>query len=182
MSSIKKDNKQLELRKRIAYLLYLTIFRFTPEDYRSYSFFFPWIRRKLVESFLLECGSNARVKHNCDISPFIKIGDNSEFGQRCLIHSDVSIGSHVIMGPDVKIYSRNHIFESIDVPIATQGKEGSPTSIGDDVWLGANAVILPGVRVGSHSIIAAGAIVSKDIPEYAVVGGNPAEIIRFRNA
>lgn len=144
-------------------------------------FFFPFIRRKLAERFLESCGTNIRVKYNCDISPNIKIGDHSEFGQGCLIHANVEIGSYVIMGPDVKIYTRNHNFADLSRPIALQGKSTKSTTIGDDVWIGANVIITAGVKVQSHAIIAAGSIVTKDVPEYAIVGGNPAKIIRYRN-
>ncbi|MDG1725904.1 MAG: acyltransferase [Emcibacteraceae bacterium] len=163
-----------------SYFFYILIFRFTPEDYRPYALFFPLIRKILVNLFLLECGKNVRVKHNCDISPNIRIGNNSEFGQRCLIYSGTKIGNDVIMGPDVKIYTRNHLISSIKTPIKYQGIEMKETIIGDDVWIGANVVILPGVTVYNHSVIAAGAIVTKDVPKYALVGGNPAKIIKYR--
>tara|TARA_B100001939_G_scaffold347979_1_gene371780 strand:+ start:19039 stop:19575 length:537 start_codon:yes stop_codon:yes gene_type:complete len=165
----------------LAYFFYISIFRFTPEDYRPYGLFFPALRRWLAQIFLLECGKNLRVKHNCDVSPNIRVGNNSEFGQHCLIHADVTIGDDVIMGPNVKIYSRNHIMTSVEEPIRTQGKETKPTVIGNDVWIGANVIILPGVTVHDHAVIAAGAIVTKDVPEFAVVGGNPAKVIKYRS-
>jgi maltose O-acetyltransferase len=84
------------------------------------------------------------------------------------------------MGPDVKIYSRNHCFNDIDRLIREQGKETRPTTIGDDVWIGANVIITAGVNVGSHAVIAAGAVVTKDVAEFSVVGGNPARLIRDR--
>lgn len=171
----------MRLKRKLAYFLYIVFFRFTPEDYRPYSLFFPWLRRKLAEGFLTKCGKSLRVKYNCDVSPSVEVGDYSEFGQRCLIHANVKIGSYVIMGPDVKIYTRNHIFYDLNTPIALQGKSNHTTIIGDDVWIGANVVILPGVEIGNHTILAAGSIVTKSVPEYAIVGGNPAKIIKFRN-
>lgn len=169
------------LAKKFTYFLYIAFFRFTPEDYRPYSLFFPYLRRKLVENFLTSCGKNIRVKYNCDISPNIIVGDNSELGQHCLIHANVTIGDYVIMGPNVKIYTRNHIFSDLNTPIALQGKSSKPTTIGNDVWIGANVIITAGVHASDHSIIAAGAVVTKDIPKYAIVGGNPARIIKYRN-
>jgi maltose O-acetyltransferase len=168
------------LIRHVCYFFYIAFFRFTPEDYRPYGFFFPWIRRKLVECFAISCGKSLRVKHNADVSPDITIGDYSELGQFSQIHSNVTIGSYVIMGPNVKIYSRNHIFIDLNRPIAVQGKTSHETVIGDDVWIGANVVILPGVRVGNHSIVGAGAIVTKNIPPFSIVGGNPACVIRMR--
>jgi maltose O-acetyltransferase len=84
------------------------------------------------------------------------------------------------MGPDVKIYSRNHKFDAIDIPIRKQGKSYHKTYIGDDVWIGANVIILAGVKVGSHSVIAAGAVVAHDVEEFSVVGGVPARILKKR--
>lgn len=162
------------------YFLYIAFLRYTPEDYRPYSLGFPVVRRFLVSQFAQRCGKKVRVKHNADVSPGIEIGDFSELGTGCRIHSNVVIGNYVIMGPDVKIYSRNHIIDDTETPIALQGKVTKETTIGDDVWIGANVVITAGVNVHSHSVVAAGAIVTDDVPEYAIVGGNPARFIRDR--
>lgn len=162
------------------YFLYIAFIRFTPEVYRPYRFFFPWLRRQMVSLFLESCGKRVTVKHNADISPHIEIGDYSEFGTRCMIQSNTKIGNNVIMGPDVKIYSRNHRFSSLETPIQYQGKIQKNTSIGNDVWIGANTVILPGVQIGDHAVIGAGSIVTKDVTPYAVMAGNPAEIIKMR--
>ena len=129
---------------------------------------------------IIKCGKKIRVKSNADISPNISVGNFSEIGTRALIQGNVEIGDYVIMGPDVKIYSRNHEFKSTDTPIALQGKRHYTTKIGHDVWIGANVIILPGVRVGNHSILAAGTVVTKDVQEYAIVGGNPAKVIKMR--
>ena len=87
-----------------------------------------------------------------------------------------------MMGPDVKIYSTSHGHGSPDILMRLQPSQTFPTIIGNDVWIGASSIILPGRKVGNHAIIAAGAVVTKDVPDYAVVGGNPAKIIKFRNA
>ena len=171
----------MKLKRKIFYFLYISFFRFTPEDYRPYSLFFPWIRNFLAKKFLKKCGDNIRVKYNSDVSPDVSIGNNSELGQRSLIHAGVEIGNNVIMGPDVKIYTRNHIADRLEIPIQIQGKSFKKTKIENDVWIGANVVILPGITVGSHSILAAGSIVTKDVPKFAVIGGNPAKVIKFRN-
>ena len=166
--------------KKLVYGLYLMFFRNTPEDWRPYALFFPWARRVMVTFYLDQCGKRLRVKSGAEISPKCRIGSNSELGTRCLIQSGVEIGSNVIMGPDVKIYSRNHKFDNVNLPIGEQGKETKSTIVGDDVWIGANVVILPGVKVNNHSIIGAGSIVTKDIGEYEIVGGNPASVIKNR--
>lgn len=175
-------SSSLSLSRKVYYFLYISIFRFTPEDYRPYALFFPQIRKLLVRNFVVKSGRNIRVKSNADISPNINIGNYSELGTRCMIHGNVEIGENVIMGPDVKIYARNHIHASIEVPIQVQGKEYLKTVIGNDVWIAANVVITAGVKVGDHTIIAAGSVVTKDVPNYAIVGGVPAKVIKYRNA
>lgn len=167
--------------KKIIYFLYISLFRFTPEIYRPYAIISPILRRQMVSFFVNSCGKEIRVKRNADISMFIEIGDFSELGTNCIIQSNTIIGKNVIMGPDVKIYTKNHRFESLELPIQYQGHSEEKVVIGNDVWIGANSVILPGVTIGDHSIVAAGSVVTKDIPSFAIVGGVPAKIIKYRN-
>ncbi len=84
------------------------------------------------------------------------------------------------MGPDVKIYSRNHKYDRLDIPIQQQGKNHYKTTIANDVWIGANVIITAGCTIGNHVIIAAGAVVTKDVPDYAIVGGVPAKVLNYR--
>lgn len=171
----------ISLKRKILYFFYIAFFRFTPEDYRPYALFFPKIRSWLVRNFVNKSDQKITVKNNADISPYIEIGYDSELGTRCMIHSNVILGDNVIMGPDVKIYARNHKFEDLEVPIQYQGKHYLRTEIGNDVWIGANAIITAGVKVGNHVVIAAGSVVTKEIPDFAVIGGVPAKIIKYRN-
>lgn len=86
-----------------------------------------------------------------------------------------------MMGPDVLIIGQNHNFESVDLPMRLQGYSSSEkVIIEDDVWIGARVVILPGVKIGSGSILGTASVVTKDIPPYAIIGGNPARLIRYR--
>src|SRR5690606_1583336 len=116
-----KENK-LSINSRINFLIYILFFKQTPEDYRPYALFFPKIRSFLVKKYLKSCGAKPRVKKGAEISPNATLGNYSELGTRCLIQANVSIGDHVIMGPDVKVYSRNHKYDSLDIPIQAQGK------------------------------------------------------------
>jgi maltose O-acetyltransferase len=167
--------------KKILYLIYLTVLRFTPEIYRPYAMFFPGLRSFFVRNFIARCGKKLRVKRNADISMFIEIGNYSEIGTNCLIQSNTKIGDYVIMGPDIKIYTKNHIYSDINIPIALQGVICKSVTIGNDVWIGANVIITPGVNIGNHVVLAAGAVVTKDIPDYAIAGGVPAKVLKFRN-
>lgn len=142
-----------------------------------------WLRRKLVKIIFAECGHNVIIKRCAYFGKGIgiRIGNNSQLGTNCVVPADISIGSDVIMGPDVIIYGVSHEFSRLDIPIRLQGatKTRAP-SIGDDVWIGTRAIIMPGIRIGSHSIIGAGSIVTHDVPEYAIVAGVPARVIRAR--
>jgi galactoside O-acetyltransferase len=92
----------------------------------------------------------------------------------------VVIGDDCLLACGVKIWSINHRFELVDQVIAEQGYDSGPVTIGRDVWIAANAVILPGVSVGNGSIVAAGAVVARDVPPYTIVGGVPARPIGKR--
>jgi maltose O-acetyltransferase len=111
----------------------------------------------------------------------IEIGDYSAIGVNCKVYGSVKIGNDVMMGPDVIILTQNHRFDRLDIPMWQQGHyPPEPVVIGDDVWIGTHAILLPGVKIGKGAVIGAGAVVTKDVPEYAVVGGNPAKVIKFR--
>lgn len=113
----------------------------------------------------------------------ISIGDNSGIGPNCRVPNNISIGSHVMMAPDVVILSNNHKFDDTSRPMMAQGTL-SKTSlvISDDVWIGTRVIVTPNVsEIGKGVIIGAGSVVTKNIPDFAVVAGNPAKIIKFRN-
>jgi acetyltransferase-like isoleucine patch superfamily enzyme len=95
-------------------------------------------------------------------------------------HGGITIGNHVRIATHVVIVASNHIFDEPGMLIASQGVTAKGIAIDDDVWIGANAFILDGVHISSGAVIAAGAVVTKDVPSNAVVAGVPARILRFR--
>lgn len=139
------------------------------------------IRNGIAKQFIAYCGSNVNLQKGAEFSRKLKIGDNSSIGINCLVQGVVVIGSNVMMGPEVYIYTQNHCHERTEVPMIEQGYEKEkPVFIGDDVWIGSRATILPGVRIGTGSIIGASAVVTKDVPDYSVVAGNPARVVKSR--
>ena len=139
------------------------------------------IRVFFAKGFIKHCGKNVNIEQGATITSKLSIGDNSGVGVDCICGGEVIIGNDVMMGPECVIISRNHEFSRTDIPMRLQGYEEAKTcTIGDDVWIGRRAMIMPGVTIGSHSIIAAGAVVTKDVPEYAIVGGVPAKVIKYR--
>lgn len=111
----------------------------------------------------------------------VTIGDGSGIGKHCSLHGPVALGNDVMMGPEVLIMTRNHHFARTDIPMCQQGDTApEPVVIEDDVWIGARAIILPGVTIGRGSIVAAGAVVTRSIEAYSIAGGNPAKLIKRR--
>lgn len=110
------------------------------------------------------------------------IGNNVGIAQNCFIQvrGEVIIGNDVIFGPNVSIFSENHIYEDIKLPISKQGVYRKGVVIGEGVWIGTRSVILDGVTIGRNSIVAAGSIVNKDVAPFSIVGGVPAKLIKNR--
>lgn len=141
------------------------------------------IRRLLVRNFFKEVGIGVNINSGAyfGCGENIVIGDHSSIGERCYIANDTKIGTDVMMAPEVLIISVSHNTESAEISMRLQGNNlPRPVSIGNDVWIGRRAIILPGVSVGDGAIIGAGSVVTKDVAAYSVVGGNPAKLIKVR--
>ena len=108
----------------------------------------------------------------------VVIGDHTRIGLHNTIIGPVRIGSHVNLAQGITVTALNHNFKDSDKRIDEQGVSTNPVTIGNDIWIGANAVILPGVTIGDHSVVAAGAVVTKDVPPHSLVAGVPAKVIK----
>ena len=108
----------------------------------------------------------------------VVIGDHTRVGLHNTIIGPVRIGNHVNLAQGITITALNHNFSDAEKRIDEQGVSTTPVVLEDDIWIGANAVILPGVTIGQHSVVAAGAIVTKDVPPHSLVAGVPAKVIR----
>jgi maltose O-acetyltransferase len=109
----------------------------------------------------------------------IVIDDDFYLNVACHFLGEIYIGKHVMIGPKTIIWGRDHGM-AMDKPMKHQPHTREKIIIKDDVWIGANAIILKGVTIGTGAVVAAGAVVTKDVPDYAIVGGNPAKIIKYR--
>ena len=128
-----------------------------------------WLgKQSVIESF---CCINNAVGD-------VTIGDHTRIGIHSTIIGPVCIGSHVHLAQGITVTALNHRYDDKKRRIDEQGVSTQPVVISDDVWIGANAVILPGVTIGRHAVVAAGAVVTKDVPDYCMVGGVPAKIIK----
>jgi len=114
----------------------------------------------------------------------IVIGDGVHISRDVIIVAarQVMIGDGVTFGPRAIVYDNNHGFMDDACSVMLQGVRSSPVTIGSFSWIGANAIVLPGVEIGEASIVAAGAVVTKSVPPGALVAGNPARVIKFRDA
>lgn len=115
---------------------------------------------------------------------FIRIGNWLSANTNVLIDAsdkgEIIIGNDVLIGPNVVIRASNHVYDRMDIPIREQGHSGGEIVIEDDVWIGANAVITPDVIIGKGAVVAAGAVVTSDVPPYQIVGGVPAKTMANR--
>lgn len=137
-------------------------------------------REPLIRELFAEAGDNPSIGSgfNCDYGLHIRVGKNflTNYNVTILDIMPVTIGDYVMIGPNTMISTVNH-------PISPMGRRkhlgiGKPVTIGNDVWIGGNVAIMPGVTIGNNVIIAGGAVVTKDVPDNCIVGGVPAKKIR----
>lgn len=168
--------------KIFAYVIYYMFARHLPISYQPYAFGSKYIRYACCKKLLAKCGRQANIEHGADfgVGSSVELGNYSGIGIHARI-GDVKIGDYVMMGPDVCIFSHNHQNNDLNTPMSFQGFTATkPVVIENNVWIGARVIILPGVTIGEGSIIGANAVVTKDVPSFAVVAGNPARIVRMR--
>ena len=168
----------------IALIIYKLILSHLPNSERG-----NWISlaiRKLrgsVGKILFDhCGSHVNIEKGADFGTGkgIAIGNYSGIGVNCKVRGPLTIGEYVMMGPNVTILTHTHNIERTDIPMGQQGMRVAEVVIGNDVWIGMRVIIMPGVKVGDGAVIGAGAVVTKDVPAFTVVGGVPAKIIKYR--
>lgn len=137
--------------------------------------------RRLISPLLfVKCGENVDVGRKISFSKEISLGNNSGIGDNAYFQGKVSIGNDVMMGPKCAFIADNHNYSNILIPMRDQGFQKGEIIIDDDVWLGYGVIVLAGVHIGKGSVIGAGAVVTKDIPEYTIAGGVPAKVIKRR--
>ena len=131
-----------------------------------------------------EIGTNSTIEDFSAINNgvgAVLIGDRTKIGLSNTIIGPVTIGNDIRLAQNITLSGLNHIYEDINIPIHQQGVSTSQIVIEDGTWIGANVVVLSGITIGKHSIVAAGSVVTKDIPPYSVAVGNPSRIIKKYN-
>ncbi len=172
---------------RLHQILYYTVARKLPKS--TVPVIGKWasrLRRRCCKKMFAACGAKLNVEQGAYFGngKDIRVGTLVGIGKDFTMHNCIlTIGDSVMMGEEVMVLGGGHHFDRLDIPMSEQGaKEKTLLHIERDVWIGARALILPGCRrIGRGAIIGAGAVVTRDVPDYAIVGGNPAQVIRYRN-
>lgn len=156
-------------------------------DFLRESTFIRKVLRNTKMIFLRQLYGLKNVHHSfyiggkADISSDLTAGAYSFVSINCRICPNVSIGKYTMLASDVQILGEDHVFDNSNTPIIFSGRPNLPfTIIGDDVWIGARAIIKAGVTIGDGAIIAAGSVVTKDVPARKIYGGVPAKFIKNR--
>lgn len=176
----------MNAQAKIACVLYVIIAKRLPSVGCRISKLFSGLRVWLLKTWIFEkTGIGISVGDGVFFSgnKSIRCNDHVCFGEGCRIYAGggITIGSHVMISPYVTMITANHRYTTQFSP-ESHSDEFKPIWIKDDVWIGERALILPGVTIGRGSIVGAGAVVTKDVPDHAVVGGNPAKVLKLRSA
>ena len=176
------NKKKINIKKIICLLLYYSIAQYLPQSGRLLNIG-GVIRLCLCKRIFKKCGSHVNIERRAwfGSGANVEIGDYSGIGINCRVPSDTVIGKNVMMGPNCFILDVNHKVSDTTKPMCFQGHmERKTTIIEDDVWIGRDVKMTPGRHIYKGSIIAMGCVLTKDFPEYSIVGGNPSRLLRSR--
>ena len=142
-----------------------------------------WIGEDTMISSYVTLSAGMGPNQEMLTNPVVKIGDRCLIGRGSSIigHWSIEIGNDVFTGMNVYITDQNHGYEELNIPIGIQSPNDDPVVIGSGSWIGSGAVILPGARIGRHCVIGANSVVRGEVPDFSVVAGVPAKVIRFHN-
>src|SRR5215472_2517646 len=176
-------NRLATFRRLLHWMLFYGFARYLPDSTWPGGALWRSIRAWAARPLFARCGERVNIERGARLGGRnVAIGSGSGIGINAWIGPGTRIGSNVMMGPDVMILTTSHSTSTTSIPMSAQGfLPVAPVQIEDDVWIGARAIILPGVTIHSGSIIGAGAVVTRDVPACAVVGGSPARILKNRN-
>jgi maltose O-acetyltransferase len=176
-------NTARKIQRMFFWGIYVCLMKYLPRASGPLGFIGKHGRKSVCKYLFLRSGKDINIEKGADFGSgkYISIGDRSGIGVDCILSGEINIGNDVMMGPRCALLSRNHKFTRLDVPMNTQGYDDmKPITINSDVWIGYGVIILGGVDIGEGSIIAAGAVVTKNVPPNSIVGGNPAKKIGSR--
>lgn len=142
------------------------------------------LRVALLRRLVRSCGQGVNVLPGAYIgNPHnLSIGDNTGIGLNCYLScaDRVALGARVLMGPEIMVFTSNHVWNPTLDTYFRQGETTAPVAVLDDAWIGARAIILPGVTIGRGCTVAAGSVVTQSTPDFSVVGGVPARVLKMK--
>ncbi len=171
------------ISQNIRLLGYYLLLRLLPNSNAPGGAIYDNLRYWCCRPLFRKCGYPVQIQHNANFGKgdMISIGNNSDLGTNCYVVGEVNIGNNVAMAFNAFITSMNRDFLNTDKLILAAGNRPiDPVTIKDDVLLLGQCIILPGVTIGEHVVVGAGAVVSKDVPPWCVVAGNPARVVKWR--
>ncbi|TLV03228.1 CatB-related O-acetyltransferase [Dyadobacter luticola] len=167
--------------RKLLLIIYYFIIKNLPSSYFPLGSIFNALRVGILRKIIV-VGKNTTIQtgFRFGMRDILTIGDHCQINEDVYIQS-ARIGNYVLIAQNVSMMAVTHHFESTDIPIIKQGStKADPVIIEDDVWIGRNVIVMPGITIGKGAIVGAGAVVTKNVPSYAIVGGVPAKVIRYR--
>jgi acetyltransferase-like isoleucine patch superfamily enzyme len=176
----KGQGQQVEPEPTVFYTMFWRMFDKTPAAMLQ-GFAVP-LRRILAKRVFKSCGDNVTIHHNV----LFNVGSNIELGEGALLNryvmlddrASLRIGAYTMVAAGVTIETHTHPFDNFSRPIAISGRQGRPVDVGPNTVLGYNTVVMAGVTIGERCIVGANSVVTKDVPDFTVVGGVPAKPIK----
>ncbi len=171
--------------KEICLVIYYAFARYLPKSNAHFGGnIYKKIRYLLCKNIFEYCGENVNIQRLAFFGSGkkISIGNNSGLGINCRVHDNTIIGENVMMGPNCYMIANAHLFEKTDMPMRLQGRKETTDQviIEDDVWIGRDVMIIGSKHIKTGSILGARCVLTKDFPEYSIIGGNPSKLIRSR--
>ena len=171
----------MKLKKVIGKIIYNLIGKHMPLSDSRYNFGSKRVRAWCGRWILIECGRNVNIETGAVFADDVRLGDNSGIGVNATVSKGVTIGKDVMMGPDCTILTSNHGMLDNGIPMWRQEiSKLNPVTIGNNCWIGARVIILPGVTLGDGCVVGAGSVVTKSFGENSIIAGNPAKFIKYR--
>lgn len=171
----------MNLKKLIGRILYNGIAKHLPDSSLCVNIGQSRLRNMTARLYAPGISIKANIEKGAVFSSKVSVGDYGNIGKNAYVQGKVIIGKYVMMGPECNIWTINHETARTDIPMCQQGnKDEKSVVIEDDVWIGSRVTILPGVHIGKGTVIGAGTVIGTSIPEYSVVVGNPARVVKNR--
>lgn len=169
-----------KIKKAIGYILYV-LTSWLPHYQLHYSWPITTNIRRLAAKMMFDyCGEKVDIGRKISFSSQVSLGNNSSIGDESYILGKLVIGEDVMMAARCAFIASNHNINCLDIPMNLQSGTDEPIIIEDNVWVGYDCKIMAGVHIKSGAVIGAGAVVTKDVPQNAIVGGIPAKVIKYR--